>query len=155
MKLVSGVCLKISSLAFLAIFLLIAGCLDFGSDTVTENPTSEQLNYCEAIMHIKDDLLYRPLGLKIIGSGIDDAVWFCFQTEETDPAEIFDADFVHPDSLHSSVSIYTPEDIPLWWNAADEDLFGGVFSFSGGRYMTVGIDRQENDCTVYIFWNES
>lgn len=155
MELVLWIYPKRSFFIFLSLLLLTAGCLDFGSDTVTENPSPTQLIYCETVMHINEDLAYQPLGLKIIGSGIDDAVWFCFETEETDPSLIFDENFVSPDSLSSGVSIYVPENMPAWWDAKEADLYGGVFSLSAGKHMTVGIDRKENSSTVYVFWNES
>ncbi|MCD4706651.1 MAG: hypothetical protein K8S62_02825 [Candidatus Sabulitectum sp.] len=139
----------------IVILIAAAGCLDFGDDIETNNLTDEQIAYCQTIMHLNDQLQYDPNGLKILGSGIDDAVWFCFHTEETDPAFIFDTTFVSLDSLSGSVSIYSPEDIPDWWDSQEKELVGGVVPLQWGRFMTVGMERKESGTTVYIFWHET
>lgn len=139
----------------LCICILAAGCLDFGDDIETENPTPEQLAYCQTIMHLNDKLQYDPAGLKILGSGIDDAVWFCFRTDETDPAFIFDTTFISPDSLSGFVSVYAPEDIPDWWDPQEKELVGGVVPLRWSRFMTVGMELKDSGTTVYIFWHET
>ena len=106
-------------------------------------------------MHIKEGLEYEPIAFKIIGSGIDDAVWFSFETDETDFSRIFDDSFVSPDSLSTGVSINIPEDMPSWWDAPESDLYGRSFSLAGAKHMTVGINRVQNGSIVYIFWNET
>ena len=135
--------------------LLASGCLDFGDDIITDSPTADQLAFCETVMHLNEDLRYEPIGFKIIGSGIDDAVWFSFHTDETDPVSIFDSGFIPVDSLRGDVDMYSPEDMPLWWDPQGKELAGGVVALDGGRFMTVGIHRKEEGATVYIFWCES
>ena len=115
----------------------------------------EQLAFCENAMHLNDELQYEPIGFKIVGSGIDDAVWFSFHTDETDLGIIFDAEVVPFDSLRGSVDIYTPEDMPLWWDIQGKGLVGGSITLPAGRSMTVGMNREEAGTSVYIFWHES
>ena len=143
-------------LIFAAAFILItAGCLDFGSNIVTEEPTEEQLAFCQSAMHLSDQLAYVPIGLRIDATGIDAVAWFCFYTEEVAIDKIFDSEFVSTDSLSGPVSFYSNESMPKWWDVDEKVFEGGSISLGGGRQMTVGIHREEGINTVYIFWCES
>lgn len=135
--------------------LLVAGCLDFGENIVTEQPTAEQLAFCQSAMYLNDQLDFEPVGLRIDATGIDAVVWFRFFTEEVTAGRIFDSEFVSPDSLRNTVSFYSYENMPKWWDADEKVLEGGTVHLNTGRHMTVGIHREERGSTVYIFWSES
>lgn len=139
------------------IFLLISspGCLSFGEDVLTENPTVEQLEYCRATLHIRDGIEIEPLGLKVLGSGIDDAVWFKFAVKETDPGLIFDPEAVPADSLGDPVSFFDPQDMPDWWDGGEYHLTGGTVSTGIGEYLRVAFRREGDSLILYVFWNES
>ncbi|MCK5840577.1 MAG: hypothetical protein KAH31_00300 [Candidatus Sabulitectum sp.] len=139
-----------------AFFLLpVAGCLDFGENIETEEPTAEQLAFCQSAMYLNDQLAYEPIGLRIDATGIDAVAWFCFYTEEEAIERIFDSEFVSADSLSGPVSFYSNESMPAWWDVDEKVFEGGTVSLNGGIHMTVGIHREERGSTVYIFWCES
>jgi len=141
---------------FLITFLFVfTGCLDFGNNIETEEPTEEQLAFCQSAMHLSDQLAYEPIGLRIDATGIDAVAWFCFYTEEDAIERIFDSEFVSVDSLRGPVSFYTNESMPKWWDVDEKVFEGGSVSVGGGRRMTVGVNREEGINTVYIFWCES
>lgn len=145
-----------SALVFAAAFIMVTvGCLDFGDNIETEEPTAEQLAFCEAEMHLNDQLTYCPIGLRIAGSGIDDAAWFAFHTDETCLENIFDPSFILLDSLPGVVSFYSPGNMPEWWDAHEKELIGGEFSLPVGQFITIGFEVEEEKTTVYIFWCET
>jgi len=146
---------KTSITLFTFFLILTTGCLDFGEDIVTTNPTAEQLEFCETVMHLNEELVYEPIGLKILGSGIDDAVWFCFTTQETDISKIFLPEYIPSDSLNKEINIYSPENLPNWWDITDKDLIGGTFEITGGTFISIGIARNNIGYTIYIFWHEN
>ena len=146
--------MKTAVYALVLFMTLVSGCLDFGEDTETDNPTQQQLDFCEAVMHLNTQMVYRPFGIKIIGSGIDDAAWMCFFTEETQTEAIFDTSYISPDSLLGTASLYSPEDMPEWWNPSEYKLTGGIIELSDGCFINVGMNRTSTGTTVFIFWNE-
>jgi len=135
--------------------LLCIGCLEFGTDVETQSPSEEQLAFCVSAMHLNSSLEYTPVGLKIIGSGIDDAAWFMFTTPETNPAMLFDSCFIPADSLFGRVSFYSPENMPQWWDAGNRTFSGGSIPIEFGRHITAGYRFEEDRMVVYIFWNET
>ncbi len=146
---------KTSITLFTFFLILTTGCLDFGEDIVTTNPTAEQLEFCETVMHLNEELVYEPIGLKILGSGIDDAVWFCFTTKETDISKIFISEYIPPDSLNKAINIYSPDNLPNWWDTANKNLTGDTFELTGGTFISIGIAKNNTGYTIYIFWHES
>ncbi|HEX3046395.1 MAG TPA: hypothetical protein VHY08_16685, partial [Bacillota bacterium] len=72
-------CLFLLVLAFLST-VLISGCLDFGKEEETTHPTSLQVLQCRKLMYLNPNLDIKPLGFKLLGSGIDDAIWLKFRT---------------------------------------------------------------------------
>ncbi len=146
---------KTITILFTFVLLLTMGCLDFGEDIVTTNPTQEQLDFCKTVMYLNDELSYEPIGLKILGSGIDDAIWFCFTTGETDISKIFLSEFISPDSLNEEINIYSPENMPNWWDITDKNLTGNAFELPGGTFMSIGMEKNNNGHIVYIFWHEN
>jgi len=146
-----------NTLRILVAFFLLqtTGCLDFGDDIETTDPTAEQLQFCKTVMYLNDELIYEPIGLKILGSGIDDAVWFCFTTKETDISKIFLPEYISPDSLTKAIDIYSPENMPNWWNIMDKNLSGNTIELPGGTFMSIGIEKNNNGHIVYIFWHQT
>jgi len=145
----------VKTAVFVTVLLMVAaGCLDFGEDVETDNPTQQQLDYCEAVMHLNPQMVYNPAGIKLIGSGIDDAAWMCFFTGETQTAAIFDTTYIFPDSLLGNVYLYSPEDMPEWWNPGEYKLTGGRIALSNGCFINVGMNRTSEGTAVFIFWNE-
>jgi hypothetical protein len=133
---------------------IISGCLGFGEDIETDNPTQQQLDFCEAVMHLNPGMVYTPVGIKLIGSGIDDAAWMVFFTEETQTWAIFDTTYVFPDSLLGTASMYSLDDMPEWWNPSECKLTGGIIELSDGCFINVGMNRTSEGTVVFIFWNE-
>jgi hypothetical protein len=73
----------------IANIFLFTGCLDFGEDEETTSPTKVQVSRCRSEMYLNLLMKITPLGFKLQGSGIDDAIWFKFKTEITDIHKIF------------------------------------------------------------------
>gem|GEM_PF-577762 len=141
-------------LSVIAVLALFSGCLDFGKDEETMNPTAQQIEYCRKIMHIRSDLKIIPLGYKLIGSGIDAAVYFKFETTADSVSRIFDS--ACPFSAeHNGSFVMDKGDGPQWWDVEGRNLTGGHISLPGAKYMDVGIHKQKKGCTVYIFWFET
>ena len=141
---------------FVSVLFMAAasGCLDFGEDVETDNPTQQQLEFCEAVMHLNPQMDYQPAGMKVIGSGIDGAAWMVFSTEETQTGAIFDTTYVSPGSLLGTASMYSPDDMPEWWNPSNYELTGGIIALSDGCFINVGMNRTSGGTVVFIFWNE-
>ena len=79
----------------LAIFLsVLTGCLDFGEDEETISPTKDQVSRCRSEMYLNPSIKITPLGFKLEGSGIDDAIWFKFKIDIIDVQNIFDGKVV-------------------------------------------------------------
>jgi len=135
--------------------LLGAGCLNFGDDIETVDPTEEQIAFCRSAMHIAEGVVIEPLGLKIMGSGIDDAVWFKFRTGESDFSLIFDGSSVPSDSLAGTVSFYATDGLPEWWDTGSRTFTGGTVFLGGGVWMTAGFLREVDGTVCYIFWHET
>jgi hypothetical protein len=127
-------------LSMIAALALFSGCLDFGKDEETMNPTANQIDYCRKIMHIRSDLKIIPLGYKLIGSGIDTRIF--------DSACPFSAE-------HNGSFVMNKGDGPQWWDVEGTNLTGGQIFLPGAKYMDVGIHKKKKGCTVYIFWFET
>lgn len=141
---------------FMTLLLLSGtGCLNFGSDIETNSPTEEQITFCREVMHISDGIDIEPLGIRILGSGIDDAVWFKFETAESDLSALFDEEFVPADSLEGDVTFHSGEEMPEWWDAGNRTFTGGTVPLQGGTWITVGFQKEENRTICYVFWHET
>jgi hypothetical protein len=106
-------------------------------------------------LNISDDLVFEPLGLKILGSGIDGAVWFAFKTEETDYTRFFNSELIPADSLTNAVSLPWDSTMPEWWNTRNRTFTGGTISLAAGKWITVGFSPTEGGTVCYIFWHET
>ena len=129
-------------------------CLDFGEDIVTADLTQEQLNSCRMLFHIREDVAVEPVGLKALCSGIDDAYWFKFATDASDPMMIFHELHVPTDSLNGQVSFYQHEDLPEWWDTRNRIFTGGTIPLNNGSIMTVGYQQEPDRIICYIFYHE-
>ncbi|MCP3935210.1 MAG: hypothetical protein GY708_07545 [Actinomycetia bacterium] len=135
--------------------LLLAGCLSFGEDEETTMPDPGQVDRCRAEMYLNPSLTLFPLGYKLEGSGIDDAIWFKFKTRASDPAEIFDTSIVDVTTFKKGFSfLYEMEGVP-WWDVADKDFLGGQVALPNVRFMNVGMHETSEGYIVYIMWHET
>lgn len=135
--------------------LLLCGCLNFGEDVLTSEPTPEQVEYCRTTLHIAEGLEIEPLGLKILESGIDTAVWFVFRSPETDRALYFEPGVAPPDSLHERVTLPWDESMPQWWNTRDRTFVGWTVELPVAKWMTVGFQPTSDGTLCYVFWHET
>jgi hypothetical protein len=132
------------------------GCLDFsfGNDEETATPTESQVNRCRAEMYLKDTANITALGYRLEGSGIDDVIWFKFQTDAKDLAEVFDTAVVDLTQFEENANIMALKDVE-WWNVEGKNLFGGQVALPNARFMTVGAEQVEGGYVIYIVWNET
>ncbi len=135
--------------------LLFCGCLNFGEDVLTSEPTPAQVEYCRAELHLMAGLEIEPIGLKIIGSGIDDAVWFVFRTTESDHSLIFDPSVIPADSLRGRVAFFWDESMPEWWDTENRTFEGGTLALPAGKWITAGFAPAGNGTICYVFWHET
>jgi hypothetical protein len=137
------------------VLVLFCGCISFGEDVNTTDPTPDHVERCRREMHILPGVEIEAEGFILLGSGIDDAIWFKFTTPSA-MAEIFDPDVVDPASLADvSDSFAEIEDAP-WWDASGRELTGGSYELPGVRFMRVGMaENPEGGTTVFVMWNET
>ena len=142
--------------SFIAVvfYLTTISCLDFGEDVVTTDLTEEQLSGCIMLFHIREDIAIEPVGLKALCSGIDDAYWFKFETDVSDPMMIFDSIYIPADSLDRQVSFYQNEELPQWWDTRNRIFTGGTVLLNNGSVMTVGYQQEATRIICYIFYHE-
>lgn len=131
------------------------GCLNFGPDEETTEPTEAQISRCQKAMYLNPSIPIQVQGFKLLGSGIDDAIWFKFMTPTQDIKDLFrstvDINTFEPKFNFSPSSLNNPH----WWDPDAKNLIGGNVSLPQGRYMSVGIQAQEAGLLVYIFWHET
>jgi len=144
---------------YLVTILLLAvfctGCLDFGEDEETTSPTNAQVARCRSEMYLNRSVQLTPLGYKLLGSGIDDAIWFKFKPESTDLTEIFDNTVVDTFEFKSPFTFDHEMKDLQWWDVEGKTLLGGRVSLPNARYMTVGINKTEEGYVIYIMWHET
>ncbi|MGC9367788.1 MAG: hypothetical protein ACP5FK_12205 [bacterium] len=133
-------------------FVLFGGCLSFGEDVETTEPSPGHISKCRRLMYLRDDLEFQGEGYKIT-HGIDVAVWFKFSTAETSASEIFIDSIVDIWRFEDSFNLYPHQDIK-WWDVKNKYLYGGVVELPQTKFMSVGMDRNPRGTTVYIFWHE-
>ncbi len=131
--------------------VILTGCLSFGDNVDTATPSAEQVARCRAEMHLAPGLVLTARGYKLT-QGIDDAIWFKFVTARQPVAALFRPD-VDTTTFRPGVEIQ-PAGTP-WWDAQGKKLVGGQVSLPNARFMTVGIDEQGEDMTVYVMWAET
>jgi hypothetical protein len=136
----------------IAVLLAAAGCLSFGEDEETTAPTKSQVSRCRAEMYLKDTASITPLGFKLEGSGIDNAIWFKFETDADDLAQVFDTTIVDTSKFKENASLM-PLDGAAWWDIEGKNLWGGQVALPYARYMTIGAEKVAGGYVIYIFWN--
>ncbi len=144
-----------ASMAVVLLCAASAGCLKFGDDEETTAPSADQVARCRAEMYLTPGLKIRPLGYKLIGSGIDDAIWFKFGTDTSSAAEIFRTDIVDVSGFGEALEIQAPASKSDWWDIAGKKIHGGRVSLPNARFMSVGIASSEGQSVVYIMWHET
>ena len=139
----------------LLVALSFAGCLEFGKDEETIMPTKAQVDRCRSEMYLNPSVKITPLGFKLEGSGIDDAIWFKFKPESIDLVEIFDSKVVDISKFKNDFT-FLPEMKNLkWWDVKGKKLLGEQVSLPNARVMNVGVEKTENGYMIYIMWHET
>ena len=110
--------------AIAGLLVPLVSCIDFGEDITTEHPTDEQIQYCITVMRINPEIELVPTGLVIMASGIDDAIWFRFETPVKDPYAIFEEASFPRDSFRSNIVVNPPHQRPDWWDAGERQHNG-------------------------------
>jgi hypothetical protein len=146
---------KIHLLTVLLIALSFTGCLEFGEDEETRSPTKARVDRCRSEMYLDSSARITPLGYKLLGSGIDDAIWFKFRTESTDLAEIFDSKVVDTSKFNNDFTFSSEMKNVKWWDVKGKKLFGGQVSLPNVRYMNVGVNKTEEGYVIYVMWHET
>ncbi len=129
-------------------------CLDFGENILTTELTRDQLNSCRSLFHICEEAEIEPVGLRILGSGIDDAVWFKFEADVPEPGMIFHKDVVPEDLLTGQVSFYQYDDMPQWWDTRNRIFTGGTVTLESGSVMKIGYQQEPDRIICYIYYHE-
>lgn len=134
--------------------LLLSGCLSFGSDVETASPSPEQVARCVAEMYINPGVVIRPLGFKLLGSGIDDAIWFKFETT-ANVQSLFNLKIVDTSGFSESSNQAQDGQGPSWWDLSGKKLLGGQVQLPNARFMNVHIEKKGDRNIVYILWHET
>ncbi|MCC7118743.1 MAG: hypothetical protein IT310_09480 [Anaerolineales bacterium] len=139
-----------------ALAVTVSACLEFnfGEDEETALPTESQVTQCRAEMYLKDTAKITPLGYKLEGSGIDDRIWFKFQTAESDLAQIFDSAVVDVTQFEENVQIASLQGVS-WWDVTGKNLSGGQIALPNARFMTVAVEKLKSGYIIYIVWHET
>ena len=144
--------LSLSAIALLSVVLFF-GCLGFGKDEETINPTLQQVSKCRELMHLNPSLDITPLGYKLLASGIDDAIWFKFRADTVSLNEIFNLSTIAKEFSEGFVLI--PEKGLNWWDVVNKNFIGGQVSLPNSKFMNVGIEKEMDGLIIYIFWFET
>lgn len=137
----------------MALAWVLAGCLNFGDDIETTSPSPKQVSGCAKLMYLNPNIKIDPMGLKIIASGIDDIVWFKFETR-ANIKNIFNAKYVDVSNFSKNEYVITPAKNISWWIKRKKLLLGGQIELPNVKNMNVGIEQQKNRNIVYIVWHE-
>lgn len=122
---------------------------------MTTELTPQQLQSCITSFHIREEAEIVPLGLKVLGSGIDDAIWFKFETDSPDPSLIFQTEFVPAETLQGETSFFGWEDMPEWWDTRNRVFSGGTVTLEYGSVMSIGFQQEPDRIICYIFYHET
>ncbi len=138
----------------LLLILSLAGCLDFGKDEETTSPTKAQVARCRSEKYLNPSMKITPLGFKLEGSGIDDAIWFKFKTNIVDVQEIFDGKVVDTSKFEEYFTFTHEMNELKWWDVKGKKLLGGQVELPNVRFMNVGVEKTNDGYVVYIMWHE-
>jgi hypothetical protein len=134
--------------------ILLSGCLSFGSDEETTSPTKAQVTRCVREMYINPKIEIRPMGFKLEGSGIDDAIWFKFETD-AELANIFDSKMVDAGTFQQRSNSAAGVTGPKWWHLPQKVISSEAIALPNARYMSVYIEKHGKRHIVSIFWHET
>ncbi|NOY83791.1 MAG: hypothetical protein GXO96_03010 [Nitrospirae bacterium] len=125
----------------------------FANDVQTTSPTPEQVQHSQDQMYINKNIIIDPLGFKLVGSGMDDAIWFKFRTESK-LRDLFNPKVVDLELLSEEYAMISDTENE-WWNVAGKTLLGGQISLPDHKIMNIGIDRSQGEdiSVVYIMWH--
>ena len=137
-----------------ALSVVVTGCLKYGDDVETTSPTEAQVARCRAEMCLNPALNVTPLGFKLEGSGIDDAIWFKFSTDASNVDQIFDMNAVDTAKFKDGFNFAHKMDALTWWDVNSKALLGAQVELPNARFMNVGIVRTDAGYLVYIMWHE-
>jgi hypothetical protein len=140
-------------LLFLVFGVLFCGCLDFGDDEETNAPTKAQVDACRGRMYLLSSAKIDPLGYKLLGSGIDDAIWFKFRTDASELSKLFDSDVVDTSGFEEGFELREIEKLK-WWDVEGKKFFGGEVSLPNVKFMEVGVVKEAEGYLVYVSWYE-
>ncbi|MFT5836609.1 MAG: hypothetical protein ACI9ZV_000105 [Candidatus Azotimanducaceae bacterium] len=149
-KLMRKSCLLITLLAIIS----ITGCLDFGNDEETTSPTKAQIDRCRHEMYLNPSIRMTPLGFKLEGSGIDDAIWLKFKTDVLNLQKIFDDKVVDATKFKEDFTLISEMSGLKWWDVQGKNLLGGQVELPNARFMHVGVEKNYENFVVYIMWHE-
>ena len=96
----------------------------------------------------------EPRGLIILGSGIDDAVWFKFETAPLATDALFDTTCVCHGVPAEQVSFYAGDDFPHWWDTRSRIFPGWTDSTAYGAWITIGYQEEPDRIIWYGFYTE-
>ena len=104
-------------------------------------------------MYLNPGLKIEPLGFKLRGSGIDDAIWFKFKAKASKVAEVFDTAVVDVSEFKQGFTMLSVKG-PKWWDVDGKTFLGGQVELPNVRFMNVGITKTADGFLVYIMWHE-
>jgi hypothetical protein len=145
-----------SVMILISVLLVTAiGCFGFGRDEETTTPTESQMNRCRTEMYLNDSVEIMPLGFKLLGWGIDDAIWFKFETNVDDLSQVFDTTVVDTSKFKEGFTFMDKMEKMKWWDVQGKRLLGGEVSLPNGRFMNVGAEKVDEGYVIYIMWHET
>ncbi|MBE9140997.1 hypothetical protein IQ254_27995 [Nodosilinea sp. LEGE 07088] len=129
--------------------------MNFGKDEETTTPTEAQLSRCQVEMYLNPSINIVPLGYKLEGSGIDDAIWFKFETDASSLQEIFDRNVVDTSTFKNGFVLTDGINASKWWDVENKEVLGGQVELPNARFMNIGIEKNDDGYQVYIMWHET
>ena len=94
------------------------------------------------------------MGFKLEGSGIDDAIWFKFETD-AELANIFDSKMVDAGTFQQRSNSAAGVTGLKWWHLPRKAISSEAIALPNARYMRVHIEKHGTHHIVYIFWHET
>lgn len=141
----------IQSVGLLLMLLSMAGCLDFGDDWNTTTPTTEQRQASLRFVKLDpNDTTLKILGVKYIGSGIDNAIWLKLQVAN-------DTDFLqkYPATPIITTQHEKPDYKEAWWALGSAtNVATYQYAVTTHRLAYVWIQQHDDGQVVYIQSNE-
>lgn len=134
--------------------IIISGCLGSGRDEGTTMPTESQVNRCLSEMYLNVSAKITPLGFKL-ESGMDDAIWFKFETDADDLSLVFDTTVVDTGKFEENFTFTYEMQGVGWWDVEGKNLLGGQVSLPNARFMNIGVEKIAEGYLIYIMWHET